>query len=97
MTSPEDDEEEEEIPIEERLEQIFKEIMECDYYPKHITQADMEDYLAKEKSGENVFASVKNIDDAYDGVKVSEQLFIGKFIQLKLLPNSALFLTVSWL
>jgi hypothetical protein len=29
MTSPEDDEEEE-IPIEERLEQIFKEIMECD-------------------------------------------------------------------
>jgi hypothetical protein len=81
MTSPEDDEEEEEIPIEERLEQIFKEIMECDYYPKDITQADMEDYLTKEKSGENVFASVKNMDYAYDSVKVSEQLFIDEITE----------------
>jgi hypothetical protein len=74
MTSPEDDEEE--IPIEERLEQIFKEIMECDYYPKDITQADMEDYVAKEKSGEAVFTSAEAVDTIDERIKVAEELFM---------------------
>jgi Holliday junction resolvasome RuvABC endonuclease subunit len=45
-------EEEEAEYTQEQVQEMLKEIMECDYYPKEITQKDMEDYLAKEKSGE---------------------------------------------
>ena len=60
----------------EQAEQMMREIAACDYYPKDITQADIEDYLAKEKSGEAVFTSAENIDTTDERIKAAEDLFM---------------------
>src|SRR3712207_4148937 len=66
----------EEEYTEEQLVQITQEIMECSYFPKDITEADMKDYLAKEKNNEAVFNSVETLDFADERMKLGEQLFI---------------------
>ena len=57
-------------------EEVMKVIIKCDYYPKDIAEADMKDYLAKEKNNEDYFASVENIDIIHERMKSAEQLFI---------------------
>jgi hypothetical protein len=59
----------------EQVEQMLHEIAACDYYPKD-THADMEDYLAKEKSGEAVFTSAETIDTTDERIKAAEDLFM---------------------
>ncbi|MFL6309383.1 MAG: hypothetical protein ACJ718_02365 [Nitrososphaeraceae archaeon] len=66
----------EEPYTEEQLVQITQEIIECSYYPKDITQADMRDYLAKEENNEAVFNSVETLDVADERMKLGEQLFL---------------------
>ena len=66
----------EEEYTEEQLVQITQEIIECSYYPRDITEADMKDYLAKEQNNEAVFNSVETLDVADERMKLGEQLFI---------------------
>jgi hypothetical protein len=60
----------------EQAEQMLREIVACDYYPNDISQADMEDYLAKEKNGEAVFTSAETIDTTGERIKAAEELFM---------------------
>jgi hypothetical protein len=48
--------------IEEEADQIIKEVMECNYYPDEVTDADMKDYLEKEKRGEAWYDHIEQQD-----------------------------------
>lgn len=66
---------EEEEYTEQQLVEITQEIIECSYYPKDISEADMKDYLAKEENNEAVFNSVEALDFVDERMKMGEQLF----------------------
>src|SRR5918999_3910950 len=73
MTSPEEEQE----YTQEQIIQITKEIMECDYYrSKDVTEADMKDFLAKEKSGENIFSDSTSVDSIDERMRLGEEMFI---------------------
>ncbi len=59
---------------EDQLVQITQEIIECNYYPEGITEADMMDYLAKEENNEAVFNSAEALDVVDERMKLGEQL-----------------------
>ena len=88
-------EEEEEEYTDEQIEAISKEIMECDYYPKDITQKDMEDYMKKEENAETVKPQDFDKGDPHSAMNVAEQFLVKdienrinrKYRELGIQPN----------
>jgi hypothetical protein len=60
----------------EQVDQISQEIIECNYYPKDVTEADMRDYLAKEENNEAFFTSLENDKEAKKRMELGEHLLI---------------------
>ena len=60
----------------EQINQMVKEILNCNYFPQDITQSDMEDYLRKEESGEAIFTSLESVERAQKAIELKRNELI---------------------